>query len=162
MTTKTPIVKLFVSGKFADKPLIKSKITELEQLGYEITHDWTQHEETLGNQSDAQVAALFDIEGVKKCDIHIVIISDETYPYRGTFCEMGCALGLDKKILVWNPFENPTCTKVPFYYHPHVSHFNTWDELLNNLAPIGHTKQNEFAKWVEDNERYCNKYNSMS
>ncbi len=129
-------LRIFVSGKFFDKPLIKSKMTELINLGYLITHDWTISNETPGDKRDAKMSAMLDIGGVQNCDVHVVIISDKKYPYRGTFCEMGCSMGLNKKILVWNPFKDALCMNVPFYYHPSVSHFETWEELLENLKNI--------------------------
>ncbi|QKF94363.1 nucleoside 2-deoxyribosyltransferase [Fadolivirus algeromassiliense] len=133
-------IKVFVSGKFAEKPLIRSKMDELEKLGYKITHDWTSYEKTPSNKDESKLAAIFDIEGIQKCDIHVVVISDKDYPYRGTFCEMGCSMGLNKRILLWNPFDDAACMTVPFYNHPCVTHFKTWEELVVELDKIKQQK----------------------
>lgn len=130
-------MKIFVSGKFDDKLFIKNKINELQDLGYEITFDWTSFEDNTVNKSIATLAAINDIDGVKNCDVHIIIISDKDYIYRGTFTELGCSLGLNKKILIWCPFEDAFCMSNPFYYHPSIRHFNDWNlclEFLKNLT----------------------------
>lgn len=129
-------IKLFVSGKFADKSFIKAKMNELETLGYCITHDWATHEKSHDNKNDLMNASVLDINGVKESDIHIIIITDTNYPYRGTFTELGCSLGLNKQVFIWCPFEKASCMSNPFYYHPLTKHFVSWDKLLEELKNI--------------------------
>lgn len=124
-------MKLFVSGKYGDKKLIKTKMDELIKLGYEITHDWTTFE---NGKYDLSSAAVFDINGVKSCDVHVIVITDDKYVYRGTFTELGCALGLEKPILIFCPFEKAQCMTVPFYHHPSIKHFKIWTDLLKELC----------------------------
>lgn len=140
--------KVFVSGKYGDRKLIKTKMDELKKLGFEIIHDWTTYEDEVGDKKKAGSAAIFDIDGVKNCDMHIVVISDDKYPFRGTFCEMGCSLGLNKKILILNPFNKANCMTVPFYFHPLVTHFKTWDELVSFLEKIRDDKEKCFEKII--------------
>ena len=132
MTNIQPI-KIFVSGKFADKPLIKTKMTELQELGYILTHDWTIHETNHNGVSNKTNAAINDINGIKACDIQIIIISDDKYPYRGTFTELGCSLGLEKQVLILCSFKKAYCMTNPFYYHPLVKHYESWSDLLVEL-----------------------------
>lgn len=127
-------MKIFISGKFSEPNPIKAKVIELRKLGHIITHDWTTYQETPGDPDDMKKAAVFDIEGVKQCDLHIVIINDPTYPYRGTFCEMGCSMGLGKSIYLLTTCQNPICTQLPFYYHPNVRHFTHWEDLVKQIA----------------------------
>lgn len=129
-------MKVFVSGKFDDKLFIKNKIIELQQLGHEITFDWTVFEDDTCNEDLAKIAAINDIDGVKKCDVHIIIISDKDYVYRGTFTELGCSLGLNKKILIWCPFDTAYCMSNPFYYHPLIRHFKDWNSCLQFLDEL--------------------------
>lgn len=154
-------VKVFVSGKYAEKPLIKSKMIELENLGYFITHDWTTHPESPISNNEHQLLATFDIEGIRKCDVQIVIISDADYPYRGTFCEMGCAMGLNKRIFIFNPLEDALCTNVPFYYHGCVSHFDTWDGLLIELNKIKQQKDKLYGIYFDNHQlEYSDEYDT--
>jgi hypothetical protein len=133
--------KIFVSSKYDDKLLIREKINELRTLGYTITYDWTDDQnqaELRKNYADKKdrlaVEAIFDIDGIKKCDRHIIIITDETYAYRGTSSELGCSLGLDKCIYLYCPFKNALCMNCPFYNHPLVDCFDNWEKLLEKLA----------------------------
>lgn len=154
-------VKVFVSGKFAEKSLIKSKMIELGNLGYFITHDWTIYEEIPINNNDRQLIATFDIEGIRKCDVQIVIISDPEYPYRGTFCEMGCSMALNKRILMFNPLEDASCTKLPFYYHSCISHFDTWDGLLVELNKIKEQKDKLYERYINNHQlEYSDEYDT--
>ena len=129
-------LKVFVSGKFSEKAFIREKMDELEELGCRITHDWATYEASSNDMQQKQLMATFDIEGVKKCDIHIVIITDKDYVYRGTFCELGCSLGLDKQVMLLNLVGENAAMAVPFYYHPNVKHFTSWNEILAALEGI--------------------------
>ena len=129
-------IKIFVSGKWSDKKLIKEKMIYLIKLGHKITHDWTifwTNKRNIENKEDLKEAAVLDINGVKECDIHIIIISDPDYIYRGTFTELGCSLALNKKILIYCPYEKAFCMSNPFYFHPNVIHFSDWIELIKNI-----------------------------
>jgi len=130
------MVNIFLSGKFADKQSIKQKICELESMGYKITHDWTTHElPSLTSFDGLQEAAIGDINGVKDCDVHILVMTDKEYPYRGTFAELGCSLGLGKRIMIYCPLDDHdgNFKRVPFYHHPLVEHYNDWNLLLHKL-----------------------------
>lgn len=131
--------KLFVSGKFNDRKLIRDKMDELEKLGYTITHDWTTKEKCVGDKN-LRIAGIEDINRVKDCDLHIIVITDPEYPYCGTFAELGCSLGLNKIVFIYCPFEKTMCMDVPFYYHPLIMHYSDWNTLLNNLESISKNK----------------------
>lgn len=119
------MVNIFVSGKYNDMFYISNRINELKKLGYNVTHDWTKHkDDTFINK------AVNDINGVKNCDVHVVIITDDSYAYRGTFTEIGCSLGLDKKIIIVCPYDKPLCSNVPFFHHPNINHCKSWTECL--------------------------------
>lgn len=117
-------MKIYIGGKFADKQKIRSYMDQVEKLGHTITHDWTSFEykpteddmfmvvkdENNDGVENMEESAKYDIEGVQDCDIFVGIFEDKIYPYRGTFTELGCALGLKKKIIVMCPEPDASCT----------------------------------------------------
>jgi nucleoside 2-deoxyribosyltransferase len=140
-TKKKMSLKLFVSGKYDDRSLIREKINELRELGHTITYDWTDEKniaELQKNYTDKKqksaVEANLDINGVKNCDCHIIIITDKTYAYRGTSTELGCSLGLGKCVYLYCPFKDASCMTCPFYNHPLVECFDSWTKLLEKIS----------------------------
>lgn len=127
-------MKLYVAGKWSEMEWVGQRIVELQGLGYEITHDWTKVE-----QSDRSKEALgrygkFDIDGVKGSDVLVALLTDKSYPYRGTFCEIGCALGTGRKVLVMTPEGYDSDGKWPcFFYHPDIVHVSSWTDVLEKL-----------------------------
>lgn len=127
------MVKIFVSGKFFDKEVISSFMDIFRNMGHEITHDWTKFEGYNPDDEDLKLSGKNDIDGVKNCDIHIIIFSDPEYAYRGTFAELGCSLGLGKRVMIFSGPKNGSYMRVPFYHHPLVEHYHNFDELLNKI-----------------------------
>lgn len=119
--------KIYVAGRFKDEN-IPDYIQTLKDKGYFITYNWTKHKELLPIYSSSH-----DIDGVKSCDILIAIMDDNEYAYRGTYCEIGCALGLDKRIIIVNPHEKSYCMEPCFYHHPIIEHVATFNDVLNLL-----------------------------
>jgi len=129
-------MELYVAGKFSDKKQIKEYMNELVKLGHSITHDWTSFESENADQNKMAQSAVKDVEAVKECDVLIAFLTDPQYAYRGTFSEIGIALGTDKEIIVVNSDEQAYCTTNVFYHHPDIIHVKTWDELLPQLEQI--------------------------
>lgn len=127
------MVKIFVSGKFFDKTVIHSFMSTFINLGHEITYDWTVHEMDDITCEKLQQAAISDINGVKACEIHIIIITDPEYVYRGTFAELGCSLGLGKRVMIFCPFDSGVFMRVPFYHHPLIEYYKDFNKLLENI-----------------------------
>jgi nucleoside 2-deoxyribosyltransferase len=128
-------MKVYVAGKWDDRSTINTVQAELVKMGHHITHDWTSVECISKSQADR---AVLDINGVQKADAVLVLMLDETYPYRGTFTEIGCALGLNKYIVVVCPNDSYFCTTNCFYHHPMINHVATIDqalELFRSFSP---------------------------
>ena len=121
-------MKIYVAGNFNNKLFIRSKMNELEKLGCTITHDWTNCK-----SNDFSVAATKDMNGVKECDILVVIMTDKKKTYRGTFTEIGCGLGANKTILLYNPHEYSFSMTNCFYFHPAIIHFKKWEDCVNYI-----------------------------
>lgn len=123
--------KLYVAGKWADRERLHGIIQDLRAAGYEITHDWTQVEVEEGEQRTVEhqnKCADLDISGVRSADLVIVDMQDKDYAYRGSWTEIGCALGI--RIPVW--IIGPASSNC-FYYASGCEHFLTWDSVMVSL-----------------------------
>jgi len=117
-------MKIYLAGKWGDRKAIRKIMGELEEKGHEITHYWPTYGipeiRTVQNLSDF---ANQDIEGVRHADIVVVLMTDPAYAYRGSFTEVGAALGMDKPLfIVESPDPKAYCKTNCFYYHPAITH----------------------------------------
>lgn len=110
------VTKVYLAGKFDDE-LMPSRMSFLSVEGFIVTHDWT-----INKDVPLKEAAILDINGVKECDILIAVMDDESYSYRGTFTEIGCAIGLGKRIIIVNKNKNAECVNLCFYHHPQIEY----------------------------------------
>ncbi len=138
-------MKVYVAGKFADKAKLRKYMDELEKLGHSITYDWTSYkgkptEDDLfgGSEQDENMeeSAVFDIQGVIDCDVLVCIFEDPKYEYRGTFTELGCALGLGKKIITMCPEPTASCRENCFFHHPSIIKVNYWSDVIDTFGMI--------------------------
>lgn len=134
-------LKVYVAGKFNDLKL-PQYINEIRNMDNVIlTYDWTQN---LGiNQSDA---AKNDINGVLNADVLIAVMEDPNYEYRGTFTELGCALGLDKTVIIVSGVKGvqdssnitTKCSTNCFYWHPSILHVSDFEKAKKIIKCIVH------------------------
>lgn len=129
-------MKIFVSGKFADKVKINNIIEDLEKLGYIITFNWTQYDEIDDTGEKKRIAGILDADGVKDADMHICILDDPHHTYRGTFTEIGISIGLDKPIVIYSPHDNADYRETPFLYHPNITCYTDWYDFWNYLTIV--------------------------
>lgn len=127
-------MKIYLAGKWTEKKDIKDKMNELIEMGHTITHDWTSFESEGKGVEKKQQSAIKDIQAVRDCDILVAIMNDKTYPFRGTFTEIGCGLGLNKPIIILCQDDDAYCTTNCFYYHPNIKHFKTWNQVLKVIT----------------------------
>ena len=122
-------MKIYLAGKWTDKETIRTHMDELEFNGHKITHDWTSYEADSNNaKSDMAVK---DVEGVKNADMVIILMTDPKYMYRGSFTELGVALGTGKAIYIICPDEKAECRTNVFFHHPSITHLESWNQLMN-------------------------------
>lgn len=125
--------KVYIAGKWTAKPEIKSQMGDVISKGNSITFNWTDFEKEGDGPEKMAQAGINDIEGVRSADVVVINMSDPEYAYRGTFCELGCALGLRKRIMLLCPSEEAICRQQPFFFHPSIEHYKTWDSLLDSI-----------------------------
>lgn len=149
-------MKIYVAGKWAPTAAGMEPIRAAQRAvlaaGHTVTHDWTSVEGTTDQTGwdaatrrafRAKCAAL-DIDGVRTADAVVALMTDTAYSYRGTFTELGAALGLGKRVLVVTPAalrlssgsDAPALTAATncFYEHPSVEHVETVEEALSRLV----------------------------
>ncbi len=139
---KRPAARIYLSGKYEDWERAASYIMELErELGCVMTHNWTTEK---ARQLGATDAAVCDIDGVRQCDILLVVLEDSQHPYRGTFCELGVALGLQKPVILCNLAggDDPRLT-------PMAHIFTTHPSIIAKTACWADAKQ-ALREWLED------------
>jgi hypothetical protein len=129
---------VYLAGEF-HSPLIPKYYERLSSIeGVKITHNWT-----LERDKPREEAAQFDIEGVCSCHIFLAVMDNPTYPYRGTFTELGAALALGKPILLVSP-ETPyiDASSNCFFWHPSIFHLSSFEaaERLLRCASKPHPK----------------------
>jgi nucleoside 2-deoxyribosyltransferase len=125
--------RIYIAGKWSDKENIRKCMDEVEQLGFSISHDWCTYESNATNTKSDM--AQKDVEGVLSADIVVLLLTDPTYAYRGTWSELGVCLGQSstKKIYIVCPQENSQCRTNVFFHHPAIIHLKTWEEVIQEL-----------------------------
>src|SRR5690242_7454502 len=130
-------MRIYVAGKWADKALIRSRMTQLEALGHTITYDWTTHKENKTQQTEYATEAAADYVGVTQAQLFIAFMDDPNYAYNGTFTEMGIALGRKTPVVIVTPHLVFNPKAVAFYRNcytslPLVRIVGTLEEALVN------------------------------
>jgi nucleoside 2-deoxyribosyltransferase len=134
-------LKIYVAGKWQERILCRTIMSELEKAGHKITCDWTNHDypdPTLPESEQRaflQRWALLDIAGVQDADV-LVFVAFNKNDYRGAFVELGAAIGLGKRVFViGNAIDS--CI---FVAHPLVKKVVDFDELLERLYELEHNR----------------------
>lgn len=90
-------IKVFVSGRWQERNKVRRLMNLLEELGYQISYDWTQTEDKPRCLCGSDAVA--DIQGVKDADVYVGVFFNE-HKYQGALIEMGVALALGKPVIV--------------------------------------------------------------
>lgn len=125
---------VYVAGMWGAKAHIKGMMNDVTTRGHRITHDWTSFETELDGAAKLALNAEKDIAGVAQCDVFVAIMDDEHYPYRGSFTELGCALGLKKRVIIVCPSQTASCRTNCFFHHPAIEHVSSWEDALASLC----------------------------
>ena len=126
-------MKFYLIGKFATRETIGERIKVLESLGHECAHNWTKKENYTAPKSE-QVYK--DLMGVTNAELVIAVIDNPNYHYRGSFAEIGCALGQGKRVhLITNNCEKGSVTHC-FLSHKNIIKFSTWEGFLDYIKDM--------------------------
>lgn len=129
-------MRVFVSGQIDEKQRIQHVFRQLQESGFEITHDWTRTDDVgdkLENRTEAGARAAKDISGVVAADVY-VLMSDNANVGKGMYAELGAALALKEltgkpDLYVVGPMNHLSI----FYLHPSITHLDNIDGLMAHL-----------------------------
>ncbi len=133
-------MRIYVAGKWSEKEAIRAFMERLRKAGHEITEDWTQHPASAepGKAKDSTLLALdaaADLRGIKNAQILIAVMQDSKYPYRGTFFEIGFALGLGKGVMIVASSDPEAAFRaVAFFHVATIIKVNTEDDAMTVLS----------------------------
>lgn len=119
-------MKVYLAGRFHEKDFMRNAQEMLRAKGHEISWDWTKHKNIRPypeHLEEAEEQASADIQGVKDCDIFI-LLSDEAG--RGMYVELGVAVALQKKIFIVGE-HNTNCL---FYFLLFIIRKDTLEDVL--------------------------------
>lgn len=133
-----PVKKVYLAGAFTMKGVMWQRMNRLESMGFQITHNWA--EEALSSDPKDPVLeshrrhAVLDINGVTHADIVVACMDIPFYAYRGTWTEVGCAIGQKKRVILFmqQKFPNENLGNV-FAFHPSVTMVASWEEAVEEL-----------------------------
>lgn len=122
---------VFICGSWSQREDIRSKMKELKDLGYDITHDWISTDTTPTRETRLN-QAYKSMGGIKNADVVVCLVNESKQSQRTTHMAIGAAQILGKRtILVINP-KQLVGEQVPcFYHHPVVLHAKNWTECLH-------------------------------
>ena len=133
-------VKVYVAGKWSDRKQLQLVMNDLRDLGFDVISGWVEREDRAYTPEALGRCGKLDIDEVSECDVLLAVMNDPEYPYRGTYSEVGCALGLKKKVVVVcngtseckeDKYEfSHYCMRNVFYWHPSIVHVSTIDEAI--------------------------------
>jgi hypothetical protein len=139
-------MKIYVAGKFAEPEVVRQCHHDLKAEGHTITFDWTANEYHEGpvTHEQAQRFACLDRDGAAQADVLVALLTDPTYAYRGTFCELTAAEENGARVIIVSPVGSDwdtshyASTNV-FYHRPEYIHVQTWEEAKELIATLSLT-----------------------
>ncbi len=167
-------MKIYVASSWKCRRRIKAMwIDKLEEMGHEITHDWTIMEDerldTIGNPlrdlNYHRKCAEADIQGVIDADLLLVIMDSpiKIYSYRGTFTEIGIRIGANRilknegkkqaPIILYNPWIDSDDINEMIKHSRTVSNVFFWSDDITRVM-TGNAVFREI-------EKHCPSHNEM-
>ena len=140
------IMKIYVAGKITDGQKIKEYMDQIEKLGHSITHDWTSFEikndedDIMGGDGiNKKELIKHNIDGIRACDTFVAIMDDKDHYYAEAWTELGCALGLNKRIIILCPRNingisiKLICTDNFYYDESDIIHVDYWSQVIEMI-----------------------------
>jgi len=133
---------VFLSGAWIHAEKLSEYAKDLKKMGYIVEHEWYEEAKSVDVWTVPQLAQSAEETRealVECCDLHVVIMDDPDYAYRGTFFEMGISTGLGTDVYLFNPHHKDGevtsyATNQSFYWSKQVEHFTSWKDLLDELS----------------------------
>ena len=139
---------IYVAGKFTEQDQVRDVADALEGKGHTISKKWWELEQSdasVRSAAESRRVGLAEKEGSATCNAMVVFLSDPVYPYKGTLCELGIALGsrhhnTSNKIIIVTP-EGASNRDYVSLRVPHVYAADHWltikhDEPWSSVVPL--------------------------
>lgn len=111
----------------------------LNKLGHEITYDWTTHGSVKHKGKEVlREKGNLEQKGIEEANFVVVLLPGG----RGTHTELGMAIALGKKVIIWCSEEDKyffeACDKTCIFYHLEevdrvVGRFEELPSIINNI-----------------------------
>ncbi|MGF2615784.1 group-specific protein [Rossellomorea vietnamensis] len=127
-------MKFYTASSFKNIESVRYVNEELKRIGYIHTYDWTQNDRA-SSQGDLERIGREEKRAVIASDFIIVILPAG----KGSHIEMGIAIGLEKKIMLYSPNEevNDRALTSTFYHLPEVEKcFGSLDDLISKIIEL--------------------------
>lgn len=127
-------MKIYIAARFDKKEEVRGLQKMLSEKGHEISADWTLHKPIKPYDQNQEIAASYaieDVDGVKDCDVFI-LLTDEAGT--GMYVELGVAIlshlqsGKPKIYAV-----GERISRSMFYFHPSVNRRENIGQVLKEL-----------------------------
>lgn len=128
---------LYVAGAWKHREDMDRIMHDFVSLGYGITVWWASPDKNneLKTLRDYQLCSHRGIQGLMSADTVIVFLTDPGYEYKGTFTEIGCGIGMGKRIIV---VCDGTCIResdgVIKFSHVCMNNVFFWDPAIEHVT----------------------------
>lgn len=130
-------MRLYTAGKWGDKDRIRQIAKTMEGRGHVITHCWFDVEDGECSAEEMRMYADQDVKGVMTADAVLVVMDDPKYAYRGSFTEIGVALGSGTPVHLFNPHgADSAATTNVFYSASGITHYDNLGTMLDKFGPV--------------------------
>ena len=138
-------MKVYISGSSLDCGKMRMHFKMLSTIeNIEVIQDWTTLERLPLNKTSYSDASISILDKIKETDTLLAIMDCPTRSYRGTFSEIGMALALGKKIIVFNPSDTPVFSFMPsgrfetslHYQNDNITSFTDMRKLVEYLKTV--------------------------
>ena len=121
-------------------------VNELKAIGYNVVVAKNVFDDCVNDIGTIKAWSLVDVEQIKKCDVHIVCLSNFDLIYR--VCEVGYSVGVGKLVLVYEKSRENVHTNLPYHCHMEVTKYENfdWHKLLAHLERLAKGK----AAWERE------------
>jgi hypothetical protein len=127
-----PGTGVFVATGFGQKADGKALMEALCARGLTITCDWTTAPPGL---SRADMATR-DVAGVMRAQVLVALMTLPSYEYKGTFTEIGIAIGAGIPVVLVSPFIQPDdaiCARNVYFHLPTIQRYPSVAKLLEAI-----------------------------
>lgn len=127
---RTPGTVVFVATGWPQRTEGAALMRLLEQRGLRIACDWTSQPAT--NKKDTSVR---DVAAMQQAQVLVAVMTLSAYAYKGTWTEVGMALGRGIPVVLVSPFVEgeADCAKNVYFHHPSFLRFASADALLQAI-----------------------------